>query len=140
MSLWLSLCPTSKKNYDIYKAEPYVYAEYLVGPENPYRYGEGQFTWITGASGWAFLAATEWMLGAGRDFAGLRIDPCIPCGWKKASISRSFRGDVYEIDIENPNGVEKGVRELYVDGRKLEGNLIVPFGDGKKHKVKVVMG
>lgn len=134
------IMPNKQKNYDLYKSEPYVYAEYLVGPENPYRYGEGQFTWITGASGWAFMAATEWVLGARRDYDGLRVDPCIPSHWKKCSIRRPFRGDVYEIEIENPRGVEKGVRELYVDGDLVRGDLVKPFGDGKTHKVRVVMG
>lgn len=134
------IMPNKQKNYDLYKAEPYVYAEYLVGPENPYRYGEGQFTWITGASGWAFMAATEWVLGARRDYEGLRIDPCIPSGWKKCSVRRPFRGDVYEIEIENPKGVEKGVRELYLDGKSVDGNLIKVVGDGKTHKVRAVMG
>jgi cellobiose phosphorylase len=134
------IMPNKQKNYDLYKSEPYVYAEYLVGPENPYRYGEGQFTWVTGASGWAFMVGTEWVLGARRDYEGLRIDPCIPSKWKKCSVRRPFRGDVFEIDIENPNGVEKGVREVYVDGRLQDGNLVKPVGDGKTHKVRVVMG
>lgn len=136
----VKIMPNKQKNYDLYKAEPYVYAEYLVGPENPYRYGEGQFTWITGTSGWAFMAATEWLLGGRRDFEGLRVDPCIPSYWKKCSIRRPFRGDVYEIEIENPNGVEKGVRELYVDGARQDGSLVRVIGDGKTHKVRVVMG
>ena len=134
------LMPNKQKDYDLYKSEPYVYAEYLVGPENPYRYGEGQFTWITGASGWAFMAATEWLMGARRDYEGLRIDPCIPSHWKKCAITRPFRGDVYEIAIENPKGVEKGVREIYLDGKIIRDNLISPVGDGKTHKVRVVMG
>jgi len=136
----IKIMPNKQKNYDLYKSEPYVYAEYLVGPENPYRYGEGQFTWITGTSGWAFMAATEWVLGARRDYEGLRIDPCIPSSWKKCSIRRPFRGDVYEIEIENPNGVEKGVRELYCDGKRLQNNLVKVIGDGKTHKVRVVLG
>ena len=138
-----SLCklmPNKQKDYDVYKAEPYVYAEYLVGPESPYRYGEGQFTWVTGASGWAFMAATEWLLGARRDYEGLRIDPCLPPDWKKCFIRRPFRGDVYEVEIENPNGVEKGVVELTLDGQPVQGNLIKPVGDGKTHKVRVVLG
>ncbi|MFH0877026.1 MAG: hypothetical protein V1863_02210 [Candidatus Omnitrophota bacterium] len=136
----IKIMPNKQKNYDLYKSEPYVYAEYLVGPENPYRYGEGQFTWVTGTSGWAFMAATECILGARRDYEGLRVDPCIPSNWKKCSIRRPFRGDVYEIDIENPRGIEKGIRELYVDEELMDGNLIRPVGDGKTHKVRVVMG
>ena len=134
------IMPNAQKDMDLYKTEPYVYAEYLVGPENPYRYGEGAFTWITGTSGWQFMAATEWIMGARRDFDGLRIDPCVPRAWKKFSIRRPFRRDVYEIEVSNPKGVEQGVIEVSVDGKKILGNLIEPFGDGKTHKVKAVMG
>jgi cellobiose phosphorylase len=136
----LKILPNAQKDMDLYKTEPYAFAEYLVGPENPYRYGEGAFTWITGSSGWQFMLATEWILGARRDFDGLRIDPCIPKKWKKCFIRRAFRGDVYEIDIQNPSGKEKGIKEITVDGKVLEGNLIVPFKDGKTHQVKVIMG
>jgi cellobiose phosphorylase len=86
------------------------------------------------------MTGTEWVLGARRDYDGLRIDPCIPSHWKKCSVRRPFRGDVYEIDIENPKGVEKGVRELYLDGESVDGNLIRPVGDGATHKVRAVMG
>jgi cellobiose phosphorylase len=134
------LMPNKQKDYDLYKTEPYVYAEYLVGPEHPYLYGEGAFTWITGAAGWSFMAATEWILGARRDLDGLRIDPCIPRQWKKCAIRRPFRGAIYEIEIENPQGVEHGVKEIYVDAKKIPGNLIKPHTDGKMHKVRVVMG
>ncbi|MFZ5800384.1 MAG: GH36-type glycosyl hydrolase domain-containing protein [Candidatus Omnitrophota bacterium] len=138
-----SLCklmPNKQKDYDLYKTEPYVFAEYLVGPQHPYLYGEGAFTWITGSCGWAFMAATEWMLGARRDYEGLRIDPCIPKHWKKYFIQRPFRGALYAITIENPKGKEKGVKEVYVDGRRIPGNLIPPHNDAKTHQVRVVMG
>jgi len=35
---------------------------------------------------------------------------------------------------------QHGVKEVFVDGRKIQGNLIEPHGDGKIHKVKVVLG
>ena len=129
-----------KQDPDRYKAEPYVYAEYLIGPEHPYEAGRGAYTWVTGTAGWSFLVATEHMLGARPDFEGLRIDPCIPPEWKKCSITRSFRGSTYEISIENPRGVQRGVREIFVDGEKIEGNIIRPHEDGKVHKVRVIMG
>jgi cellobiose phosphorylase len=134
------IMPNAQKDMDLYKTEPYVFAEYLVGPENPYRYGEGAFTWITGSAGWNFMLATEWILGARRDFEGLRIDPCIPKKWKKCFIRRPFRGDIYEIEIHNPQGLEHGVKQVFVDNEEIQGNLIVPFKDGKIHKVKVLMG
>jgi cellobiose phosphorylase len=134
------IMPNCQRDYDLYKTEPYAYAEYLVGPEHPYLYGEGAFTWITGTSGWNFMAATEYMLGARRDYEGLRIDPVIPSAWKRCRITRPFRGSVYEIEIKNPKGVQSGVKEVYVDGEPHDGNLIRP-GDRKKiYKVEVVMG
>ena len=136
----LKILPNQQKNYDLYKTEPYAVAEYLVGPEHPYLYGEGAFTWVTGSAGWSFMAVTEWLLGARRDFEGLRIDPCIPSHWKRFSIRRPFRGAIYEIEVRNPSGVQKGTRVIYVDGKRIEGNLIKPHNDGRIHKVKVIMG
>jgi cellobiose phosphorylase len=134
------IMPNTQKDYDLYKTEPYVYAEYLIGPGHPYLYGEGAFTWITGTAGWNFMAATEWILGARRDYDGLLIDPCLPSKWKKCFIRRPFRKAVYEIEIENPKGKQRGVKEVYVDGEKIVGNLIEPHSDNKTHKVKVIMG
>jgi len=134
------IMPNKQKDYDLYKTEPYAYAEYLVGPGHPYLYGEGAFTWITGTAGWNFMAAALWMLGARADYNGLKVDPCIPKKWKKCSIRRPFRGAVYDIEIENPKGIEHGVKEVIVDGKSISGNIIEPFGDRKVHKVKVIMG
>ncbi len=134
------IMPNKQKDYELYKTEPYVFSEYLIGPEHSYLFGEGAFSWLTGTAGWVYMMATEWMLGARRDFEGLRIDPCLPPSWKKCKIRRPFRGAIYEILIENPKGIEQGVKEIYVDGKKIEGNLIKPHRDGKSHKVRVVMG
>jgi len=129
-----------KQDHDRYKVEPYVWAEYVVGPGSRDRFGEGAFTWNTGTTPWMFIAATEWILGARREFDGLLIDPCLPKGWKKATIRRPFRGAVYQITIRNPHGVNTGVKRVVVDGRPIEGNLIKPHGDGKVHTVLVEMG
>ena len=134
-----AIMPNAQSDYDLYKTEPYVYAEYLVGPNNPYRYGEGAFTWLTGTAGWTFMAGTEWLLGARRDYEGLRIDPCLPKHWKRCRIIRPFRGATYDIEILNPRGLEKGIVSLEVDGRPIEGNLIRPHQDGKIHKVRAVL-
>ena len=133
------IMPNAQPDYDRYKTEPYAYAEYLVGPENPYRYGEGAFSWITGTAGWTFLAGTEWVLGARRDYDGLRVDPCIPRHWKRCRITRPFRGATYDIEILNPHSLEKGQVAVTVDGKPIAGNLIHPHQDGKRHQVRVVI-
>jgi cellobiose phosphorylase len=129
----------AKSDHDKYKAEPYVWAEYVIGPGNKENFGEGTFTWNTGTTPWMFLAACEWILGVRRDFDGLLIDPCIPRNWKRCSIKRPFRGATYLIQIENPKGVSFGVKEIYCDGKLLKGNLIKPHCDGKLHRVRVVL-
>ena len=136
------LCPMNKAkdDHDKYKVEPYVWAEYVIGPGNKDNFGEGSFTWNTGTAPWMFMAACEWMLGARREFGGLLIDPCIPGHWKRCSIKRPFRGATYLIEIENPDGVQRGVKKISVDGREIKGNIVRPRGDGKTHKVEVVMG
>ncbi|MBI3323760.1 MAG: hypothetical protein HYZ92_00580 [Candidatus Omnitrophica bacterium] len=103
-----AIAPNTQPDYELYKTEPYAFAEYLVGPGNPYRYGEGAFHWLTGTSGWFLMAVTEWFLGARRDYQGLRIDPCLPKAWKRVRMVRPFRGATYEIEIRNPHGLEKG--------------------------------
>jgi cellobiose phosphorylase len=134
------IMPNAQDNYDIYKTEPYVYAEYLIGPEHPYLYGEGAFTWITGTAGWNFMAGCDYLLGVRREFTGLRIDPCIPKHWRGFRIRRPFRGSVYEIEVKNPNHVTQGIKTILVDGCLFEGNLIPVFADGKVHSIKVTMG
>jgi len=134
------IMPNNQKNANLYKTEPYVYAEYLIGPEHPYRYGEGAFSWITGTAAWTFLAATEYLLGAHREFTGLRIDPTIPSRWKKCTITRPFSGDVYKIVIRNPKGVQRGVKKIKVDGVEQKHNIVRPRRDKRTHLVEVYLG
>ncbi len=130
---------SDNKDIEIYKTEPYIYPEYVIGPGN-HRYGEGAFTWLTGSADWMFVAATDWMLGIRPEFEGLLIDPCIPKRWKRCEVTKRFRGATYHITIENPRRRSKGIKEILVDGRKLNGCLIPPHEDGKIHHVKVLMG
>jgi len=130
----------SKADHSKYKVEPYVWAEYVIGPGSTYRFGEGAFTWNTGTTPWMFVAATEWIIGVRREFKGLKIDPCIPKAWKKCSLRRPFRGAVYEVEILNPKGVNYGVASIELDGKPFNSDIIPPHSDGKIHKVKVVLG
>lgn len=136
------LLPMSKpkQDHDRYKVEPYVWAEYIVGPGSADHFGEGAFTWNTGTTPWMYVAATEWILGARREFKGLLIDPCIPRAWRKAKIRRPFRGAIYEITLQNPEGVSSGVARISVDGLEQRSNLIEPHSDGQIHHVQVLLG
>jgi cellobiose phosphorylase len=54
-------------------------------------------------------------------------------------MTRPFRGSSYEIEFVNPQGRETGVREVWLDGKRIEGTLL-PLPTAQKHRVKVVMG
>lgn len=127
------------KEPDVYKAEPYVYPEYVYGPDSV-AFGQGSFTWTTGTAAWMWRACLDWIVGARPELDGLRVDPCIPSGWREFKVRRPFRGSTYNITVKNPKGVHKGVKELLVDGKPVEGNLLPVFGDGQIHNVEAVMG
>ncbi len=127
------------KTLATYQTEPYVYAEYVYGPGNA-QFGLGAFTWNTGTAPWMYLAAIHWIIGVRPTFDGLLIDPVVPNHWKQFSIERVFRGATYQITFENPKGVQSGVKEIVVDGKKIEGNVVPVLPTGKVHHVKVVMG
>lgn len=124
---------------EVYRADPYVYAEYVYGPDSPY-FGQGEFTWTTGTAPWMWRACLDWILGIRPDLDGLRVDPCIPRHWPGYRISRRFRGAMYHFEVQNPRGVNRGVTRVTVDGSLLDGNLVPACADGGEHHVVAVLG
>jgi cellobiose phosphorylase len=134
------ICPPNRSDdIDTYKAEPYVTPGNIDGPLSEY-YGRGGWTWYTGSAQWIHRVATHWILGLRPEENGLLIDPSIPAHWSGFKLRRKFRGAVYEIEVENPEGINKGVQSVTVDGQAYSSNLLPVFTDGKTHLVKVVMG
>ena len=70
----------------------------------------------------------------------LRVEPCIPKAWKAFTITYRHRTATYRITVENPQGVERGVSEVHVDGQRQDGVEIVLLDDGRSHEVQVVLG
>ena len=93
---------------------------------------------MTGSSGWAYYAATQYLLGIRPDFDRMIIDPCIPAEWKEYSVCRKWRGGTYRIHISNPEGVEKGVKSITMDGKTVDVLPVIP--EGNECRVEVVMG
>ena len=138
--LFSKLCPVVRgMNPDLYKCEPYVTPGNVDGPASQ-NYGRGGWTWYTGSAAWLFRISTEWILGVRPEYDGLRVDPCIPDDWPGFTIVRKFRGDTYRITVRNPDKVCHGVKEITLDGKKLDDNLIPPCGRSDFHTVEVVMG
>ena len=96
-----------------YKAEPYVYASNIFGPESD-KFGLANVSWLTGTAAWMYIAATQYILGVKAKWEGLEIAPCMPKDWKDVKITRKFRGCTYNITIKNP---ENKVFVPHVEGR-----------------------
>ena len=124
---------------EIHRTEPYVYSQMIAG-KDAVRHGEAKNSWLTGTASWNFITISQWILGIKPDYRGLKIDPCVPADWDGYSVKRLFRDTVYNIKIENPNHVCSGVKQMFVDGIEVEGNIVPLYKDGKEHDVRVIMG
>ncbi|MCJ7711025.1 MAG: phosphorylase, partial [Chloroflexi bacterium] len=123
-----------------YKVEPYVMAADVYA--EPPHVGRGGWTWYTGSAGWMYQAGIESILGFRLRGTMLVMDPCIARGWRGYEIAFRYRSARYEIVVENPNGVSRGVVSTELDGRSLPaGGAAVPLADdGTTHRVRVVLG
>jgi cyclic beta-1,2-glucan synthetase len=123
-----------------YKVEPYVVAAdvYSVAPH----VGRGGWTWYTGSAGWLYRVGIEAILGLRLEGAILSVAPCIPRAWPHFEIAFKYRSARYEIAVENPKGVNRGVARAEADGMPLpDGPVRVPLvDDGQTHQVRVILG
>ncbi len=127
-----------------YKVEPYVMAGDVYS-EAPH-VGRGGWTWYTGSAGWMYQAGTEAILGFRVRGGTLLIDPCIPRAWPSFEVAYRHGSATYEIAVENPNGVSRGVASAHLDGHPLPGpsaagGASIPLADdGITHQVRVILG
>jgi cyclic beta-1,2-glucan synthetase len=123
-----------------YKVEPYVVAAdvYAIAPH----VGRGGWTWYTGSGGWMQRAGVESILGARVRGDVLELQPCIPRDWPGFEMTLRFRSARYEVRVENPDGVSRGIASALVDGvadatRPLR---VTMRDDGAMHQVVVRLG
>ncbi|MFU8821116.1 MAG: GH36-type glycosyl hydrolase domain-containing protein [Gammaproteobacteria bacterium] len=132
-----SLTPAAVSRY---KVEPYVVAADVYS--EPPHVGRGGWTWYTGSAAWLYRAGLEWLLGCRLRGATLDLDPCIPKHWPGFQVSLRFGATRYEIAIDNPRGVNRGLASLELDGEILPpGQGQIPLvDDGRTHRVRAVLG
>ena len=102
--------------------------------------GRGGWTWYTGSSGWMYRVGLEAILGIRRMGNTLQIDPCIPKTWPSYQVTYRVGATVFQINVENPAGVNRGVRQIKLDGIVLSGNAIPLLEDGGQHQIDVLLG
>ena len=137
MKFYDALLPENQNDImEIRQAEPYSYCQFIMGRDHA-AHGRARHPFMTGSAGWAYFAATLYMLGVRPQFDRLTVDPCVPADWDGFAVTRRWRGATYRIRVENPDHVEKGVRAIEVDGERRE---TIPAFPGGEHEVVVVMG
>ena len=139
MKFYDALLPYAQNDrIEVRQSEPYSYCQFVMGRDHT-AFGRARHPWLTGSAGWNYTAATRWILGVRLSFEGMVIDPCIPGDWKEFQVSRQWRGATFRITVRNPDGVEKGVRSISLDGAHVQGPLR-PQPAGTSHDVVVMMG
>ncbi|AFN75331.1 glycosyltransferase family 36 [Melioribacter roseus P3M-2] len=108
---------------EIREIEPYVYSQFTHSKYSP-RYGASRLPWLTGTASWAYFAASQYILGLQPDYYGIKISPCIPSYWNKVSVKRIFRKKLLDITILNNNKKECGVKQIILNGEKIESDFI----------------
>lgn len=120
-----------------YKVEPYVVAADVYTAEG--QLGRGGWTWYTGSASWMYRVGLESLLGFQKHGGKLLIDPCIDPTWKEFGITYRFGTSTYEIKVVNPDGVDRGVRSIDVDGVDATKGIDL-IDDSRTHQVTVTLG
>ena len=138
MKFYNALCPYYQNDkIEIRQSEPYSYCQFIMGKDHT-AFGRARHPFMTGSGGWAYFAATRYMLGIRPQFEELLIDPCIPSEWKEFSVVRKWRGAEFDITVVNPQGVMKGVEKILLDGEEV--SAIPVQKQGSEHGIKIIMG
>ena len=139
MKFYEALCPYLQNDkIEIRESEPYSYCQFIVGPDH-ISYGRARHPFMTGSAGWSYFSATRYILGIRPGFDKLIVDPCIPPDWKGFSLTREWRGALYNISVDNSACVSKGVKEYRLNGKTVAGGIPVQ-PEGSVNNVDVVMG
>ena len=139
MKFYNALLPYNQNDkIEIRESEPYSYCQFVMGKDHT-AFGRARHPFMTGSGGWAYFAATRYMLGIRPDFASLTVDPCIPADWDSFEVTRKWRGATYHITVNNPDGVEKGVKSILLNGAPVDG-AVPQQAAGTVNEVVVTMG
>ena len=87
-------------------------------------------------------AGLEWILGFRPRGDSLHLDPCVPRAWPRFEILFRYRSARYEIVVENPRGVSRGIAHAALDGMTVSERPlhIALMDDGKIHELRVTLG
>lgn len=124
---------------EVRKLEPYAHGQATEGIDT-LNHGRSHVHWLTGTASTVMVSMVNGILGLQPQYDGIIINPCIPSSWKNFKMNKIFRGKLLNIIVENKEGIEKGVKHIIINGKKLEGCYIGCEDLADTNDVLVVMG
>ncbi|HPN39402.1 MAG TPA: glycosyl transferase family 36, partial [Melioribacteraceae bacterium] len=73
---------------------------------------------------WMYRIGLDYILGFQTSLKGIKIEPNIPTYWEKYSVTRKFRNKTINLTVNNPNKVNNGIKEIYVNNNLLNNSFI----------------
>ena len=139
--IYQKTCPAYCEEFsEIHRTEPYVYSQMVAGRDAKF-HGEAKNSWLTGTAAWTFVNVSQYILGVYPTHNGLSINPCVPKDFGDFELTRKFREGTYNIKVQNPDKVEKGIKSITVDGKAIDDGCVIPYVKGKEtYDVVVTMG
>ncbi len=141
VSLFAKVLPTGRTEANalsLYRVEPYALAADVYGAA-PHT-GRGGWTWYTGSAGWAYRFAWEKVLGLHWEAEHWRVEPAIPRSWPGFEMNVHDGATAYAIRVENPQGVNRGIRQATLDGTPQHDAYFPRLRDGIVHQIHLVLG
>ena len=85
----------------------------MIAGKDAKTFGEAKNSWLTGTAAWTFLNVSQFILGVEPTLKGLSVNPCIPKNFGDFTITRTFRGVEYNIEVKNPDNIVNHTAGLF---------------------------
>jgi len=104
--------------------------------EYPRTAGRSSQLFNTGTVAWVYRCLVEGLCGLKGDSRGLTVAPQLPSGWDGMTVTRRFRGAIFEVDIRR--GAVEQV-EVVCDGVALPAARIDNIEPGRSYRLEVTV-
>jgi N,N'-diacetylchitobiose phosphorylase len=128
MEYYKALSPYDQNDcIEVRQSEPYSYCQFIMGKDHT-AFGRARHPFMTGSAGWAYFAATQYILGIRPDYDRLVICPVLPKDWREVEVTRVFRGATYHILIDNAAGGNT-IGRIEINGRQADDIPLLNAGE-----------
>lgn len=119
--------------------EPYAHGQFTESKASPFE-GRSHVHWLTGTASTVMAGCVEGICGMRPDADGLLISPAIPSEWDGFKIEKIFRGKKLSITVDNSAHSESGVKEIILNGKKLDDCYVPADMLADVNEIIVIMG